>query len=62
MHACYHTLFEGCPKAQAHRLCHMDLGVPQGDLTDPSYFDFISFAQMATVSREMPKGQQEFEV
>lgn len=34
----------------------------QGDLTDPSYFDFISFAQMATVSKEIPKGQQEFEV
>ena len=34
----------------------------QGDLTDPSYFDFISFAQLATISREIPKGQQEFEV
>ncbi|CAL5223952.1 g6555 [Coccomyxa viridis] len=37
------------------------LRTKQGDLTDPSYFDFISFAQMATVSREIPKGQQEFE-
>ena len=34
----------------------------QGDLTDPSYFDFISYAQMATVSKQIPKGQQEFEV
>ncbi len=43
--------------------CYHDLvSCLQGDLTDPSYFDFISFAQMATVSREIPKGQQEFEV
>lgn len=34
----------------------------QGDLTDPSYFDFISFAQLATISREIPLGQQAFEV
>ncbi|CAK0738295.1 hypothetical protein CVIRNUC_001022 [Coccomyxa viridis] len=37
------------------------LRTKQGDLTDPSYFDFISFAQLATISREIPKGQQEFE-
>jgi len=27
--------------------------VQQGDLTDPYYFDFISFAQYATIDREM---------
>jgi hypothetical protein len=35
---------------------------PKGDLTDPQYFDFISFAQFATASQEIPKGQQTFEV
>ena len=34
----------------------------QGDLTDPSYFDFITFAQLATISREMQQGRQQFEV
>ncbi len=34
----------------------------QGDLTDPSYFDFITFAQLATISQEIPIGQQAFEV
>ncbi len=34
----------------------------QGDLTDPSYFDFISYVQMATVSKQILSGQQEFEV
>ena len=34
----------------------------QGDLTDPSYFDFITFAQLATISREMQQGRQHFEV
>lgn len=34
----------------------------QRDLTDPNYFDFISFAQMATISREIPEGRQVFEV
>lgn len=27
--------------------------VTQGDLTDPNYFDFISFAQYATISRDI---------
>ena len=34
----------------------------QGDLTDPLYFDFISFSQYATIGREMPNGQQVFKV
>ena len=29
--------------------------VQQGDLTDPYYFDFISFAQYATINREISK-------
>ncbi|CAL8465945.1 g5481 [Coccomyxa elongata] len=35
--------------------------IPMGDLTDPSYFDFITFAQLATISQEIPLGQQAFE-
>jgi len=34
----------------------------QGDLTDPLYFDYISYAQYAVIGREMPKGQQVFQV
>lgn len=34
----------------------------QGDLTDPLYFDFISFAQYSTVGTIIPKGQQVFKV
>jgi hypothetical protein len=34
----------------------------QGDLSDPLYFDFISFAQFATLSEEMLRGRQVFEV
>jgi len=29
--------------------------VQQGELTDPYYFDFISFAQYATIAREVSK-------
>ena len=34
----------------------------QGDLTDPLYFDFISWAQSATLNGEMPRGKQTFQV
>lgn len=34
--------------------------VTQGDLADPAYFDFISFAQYATISDFMKKPQQQF--
>lgn len=30
----------------------------QGDLASPAYFDFISFAQYATTSQEIPRGKQ----
>lgn len=30
----------------------------QGDLTDPLYFDFISYAQFLAVNKEMKQGQQ----
>jgi hypothetical protein len=32
----------------------------QGDLQDPSYFDFISFSQYATLADEMRKGQLDY--
>mmetsp|Transcript_28167 Transcript_28167/g.36423 ORF Transcript_28167/g.36423 Transcript_28167/m.36423 type:complete len:325 (-) Transcript_28167:298-1272(-) len=35
-------------------------GVLQGDLADPKYFDFISFAQYHTISEAMKNGQQVF--
>ncbi|KAK9794616.1 hypothetical protein WJX73_010418 [Symbiochloris irregularis] len=37
------------------------LPVRQGDLTDPLYFDFISFAQFATLNEEMRYGKQTFQ-
>ncbi|CAM9178448.1 unnamed protein product [Discosporangium mesarthrocarpum] len=36
-------------------------GIQQGDLTDPAYFDFISFAQYASISRGMKAGRGIFE-
>lgn len=33
----------------------------QGDLSDPAYFDFISFCQHATLAAEMSQGSQVFE-
>ena len=35
--------------------------VQQGDLADPNYFDFISFAQYATISREIDDPDAVFE-
>lgn len=37
------------------------LRVKYGDLTDPLYFDFISFSQFATISNEMRTGEVVFE-
>lgn len=37
------------------------LGLIQGDLTDPKYFDFISYAQYLTLDQEMKNGKQIFE-
>ena len=34
----------------------------QGDLTDPLYFDFISFCQSATLRQEMQRAKQTFQV
>jgi hypothetical protein len=33
------------------------MSVKQGDLADPRYFDFISFAQYATISNSMENGK-----
>ena len=37
------------------------LPVMQGDLADPAYFDFVSFAQYATIAQGMKKGRIFFE-
>jgi len=34
----------------------------QGDLTDPLYFDYISYAQYVVIGREMKNGLQLFQV
>ena len=35
-------------------------GIIQGDLTDPFYFDFISFAQYASISNALRNSKQEY--
>lgn len=34
--------------------------IMQGDLADANYFDFISFAQYATIAKKAKDGLQEF--
>lgn len=50
---------------QAEYSTYLDLlgpgAVQQGDLTDPAYFDFISFAQYAAVNRFLSSPQNVFE-
>lgn len=36
---------------EGYNLLYSPLRMRQGDLTDPLYFDFISFSQYATISR-----------
>lgn len=47
---------------EGYALQYSPLRVRQGDLTDPLFLDFISFAQFAVAGREMPRGQQVFKV
>jgi hypothetical protein len=57
--ALHYHLASCSPSRQARSsLC----AVLQGNLADPLYFDFISYAQFATVSSAMESGRQEFEV
>ena len=63
VHALVHAGGEG--NAQVQLACSFSQShgcMRQGDLTDPAYFDYISFAQLATISREIPVGRQAFEV
>ena len=50
---------------QAEYQTYVDLlgpgAVQQGDLTNPAYFDFISFAQYATINREILNPETVFE-
>lgn len=45
---------------ESYALAYAPLKPRLGDLTDPLYFDFISFAQYAVIAREMPRGQLVF--
>ncbi|KAL0035664.1 hypothetical protein WJX79_006735 [Trebouxia sp. C0005] len=45
---------------EPYLLQYSPIRVRQGDLTDPLYFDFISFAQYSTVGTIIPKGLQVF--
>ncbi|GFR46801.1 hypothetical protein Agub_g8433, partial [Astrephomene gubernaculifera] len=45
---------------EAYNLQYSPLKPRVGDITDPLYFDFISYSQFSTILREMPKGQQVF--
>ncbi|KAL3147223.1 hypothetical protein ABBQ32_002719 [Trebouxia sp. C0010 RCD-2024] len=45
---------------EPYLLQYSPIRVRQGDLTDPLYFDFISFAQYSTVCTTVPKGLQVF--
>ncbi|GBF90150.1 hypothetical protein Rsub_03283 [Raphidocelis subcapitata] len=48
-------------EVESYALQYKPLTVRAGDLTDPIYFDFISYAQYATISRAMRAPQQVFE-
>ncbi|EFJ45566.1 hypothetical protein VOLCADRAFT_94019 [Volvox carteri f. nagariensis] len=45
---------------EAYNLQYSPLKPRIGDVTDSLYFDFISYSQFSTISREMPQGQQVF--
>lgn len=46
---------------QPYALLYQPLRIKYGDLTDPLYFDFISFSQYATISAAMPAGELVFQ-
>lgn len=48
-------------EVEPYTLQYSPLKVKYGDLTDPLYFDFISFAQFATISNEMKTGEVVFQ-
>lgn len=48
-------------EVEPYTLQYNPLKVKYGDLTDPLYFDFISFAQFATISNEMRNGEYVFQ-
>lgn len=48
-------------EVEPYTLQYSPLKVKYGDLTDPLYFDFISFAQFATISNVMKTGEVVFQ-
>ena len=47
---------------ESYLLQYSPVPIKQGQLSDPLYWDFISFAQTATVAQEIPKGKVLFQV
>eukprot|EP00891_Asterochloris_glomerata_P008410 jgi/Astpho2/8410/Aster-x1499 len=46
---------------ESYLLQYSPVSIKQGQLSDPLYWDFISFAQAATVAQEIPKGKFVFQ-
>jgi len=44
-----------------YTLQYSPIPIRQGELTDPLYFDFISYTQYALLAKEMPRGKMVFE-
>ncbi len=47
---------------ESYLLQYSPVSIKQGQLSDPLYWDFISFAQADTVAQEIPKGKFVFQV
>lgn len=46
---------------EAYKYLYDPIKIEQGAIGDPLYFDFVSFVQMATIAREIPKSSAVFE-
>eukprot|EP00955_Chlamydomonas_euryale_P114002 366245-Chlamydomonas_euryale.AAC.37 len=55
-HVCLHCEVQCLWPRLSPRMPPRALQARIGDLTDPLYFDFISYAQYAVIGREMPNG------
>jgi hypothetical protein len=47
---------------ESYKLLLDPIPIPIGNLASPQYFDFIAFAQYATLSQAIPNAPQVFEV
>ena len=46
---------------EAYKYLYDPIRIEQGAIGDPLYFDFVSFVQMATIAREIPRAAAVFE-